>query len=105
MSFPSRTDAIMPHPHEQKLQDVVNSLTLASFRSCAAALTVDMSSRPLSARPALPPTVMLNHSLRVIREGLDGRESVPSQGRLSLPDRFCGPIFFPMRKAMLVQRP
>jgi len=54
MSFPSRTAAIMPHPHEQKLQDVVNSLTLASFSSWAAALTGDRSKRLLSAKPGPP---------------------------------------------------
>lgn len=31
MSLPSRTTATMPHPHEQKLQEVVNSFTSASF--------------------------------------------------------------------------
>src|SRR5215475_4978839 len=94
MSLPSRTEAIMPHPQEQKLHEVVNSWTLESFRFLAAARTVDISSRPLSARPALPPSVMFNHSLRVIWVGLSGQELVMSLGRFSFPDLFCGPILF-----------
>jgi hypothetical protein len=38
-SLPSRTEAIMPQPQEQKLQEVVCSVTLASFASRVAALT------------------------------------------------------------------
>src|SRR5262245_34607411 len=69
ISLPSRTDAIMPHPHEQKLQEVVNSVTFESFSFCVAALIVGTSISPPSASPTPPPTVALNHSLRLI----DGR--------------------------------
>ena len=34
ISLPSRTEATMPQPHEQKLQEVVNSLTSESFNFC-----------------------------------------------------------------------
>src|SRR5215469_5728432 len=65
-SLPSRTDAIMPHPHEQKLQEVVNSLTCESFRLFVAALIVGTSRSPPSASAALPPTLALSHSLRLM---------------------------------------
>src|ERR1700745_3894944 len=65
-SLPSRTDAIMPHPHEQKLQEVVNSLTCESFRLFVAALIVGTSRSPPSARAAPPPTLALSHSLRLM---------------------------------------
>ena len=65
ISLPSRTAAIMPHPHEQKLQEV-DSLTFSSFSFCVAALTVGMSINPLTARPAAAPTLALNQSRRLI---------------------------------------
>src|SRR3954463_5812552 len=55
----------MPHPHEQKLHEVVNSLTFESFRSLVAARIAGTSSRPPIASPAPLPTVSLNRSLRV----------------------------------------
>jgi hypothetical protein len=77
--LPSRTAAIMPHPHEQKLHEVVNSLTFASFNFCVAALTVDRSRRSPSASPAPPPIVNLNQSRRLIevRPGFLGRLATP----------------------------
>jgi hypothetical protein len=42
----------MPQPHEQKLQEVVNSLTFASFNSFDAAFRAGTSRRPPSASPA-----------------------------------------------------
>src|SRR6266478_696962 len=69
ISLPSRTAAIMPHPHEQKLQEVVNSLKFESFSSFVAALTVRTSMSPPSARPTLPPMLALNQSRRPIVEG------------------------------------
>src|SRR3954471_23365369 len=65
MSLPSRTDATMPHPHEQKLQEVVNSLTFVSFNFLAAAFTAVISRSPPSPNPTLPPTASFNHSLRL----------------------------------------
>ena len=56
----------MPQPHEQKLHEVVNSFTFESFNFWVAALTVDKSRRPSSASPTLPPTAVLNQSLRLI---------------------------------------
>ena len=56
----------MPHPHEQKLQEVVNSLTSESFRSCVAARIAGTSRSPPSASPDPPPRVSLNRSLRLI---------------------------------------
>ena len=55
----------MPHPHEQKLQEVVNSLTSESFRSFVAARIAGTSSSPPSASPAPPPMVSLNSSRRL----------------------------------------
>src|SRR5262249_50184516 len=76
ISLPSRTAAIIPHPHEQKLQEVVNSLTFESFNSFVAALTAATSISPPIASPTLPPTLALNHSLRpIVRE---------SRGQLSV---------------------
>jgi hypothetical protein len=54
----------MPQPHEQKLQDVVNSLTSESFSFLVSALTAGKSIKVPSAKPAQPPAVVLNHSLR-----------------------------------------
>src|ERR1700751_1988922 len=65
ISFPSRTDATMPQPHEQKLQEVVNSLMSESFNFCVLARTASTSTRAPSASPAQLPTALLNHSLRV----------------------------------------
>src|SRR4029077_4614732 len=65
ISLPSRTEATMPQPQEQKLQEVVNSLTSESFNFCVLARTAATSTTPLSANPAQPPAALLNHSLRV----------------------------------------
>src|SRR6187402_2552363 len=54
----------MPQPHEQKLHEVENSATSESFSSRAATFTAVQSSRPPTARPAPPPTVSFNTSLR-----------------------------------------
>src|SRR3954449_13316817 len=64
-SLPSRTAAIIPQPHEQKLHEVVNSLTSESFRSLVAARTSETSRRPPSASPAPPPRVSLSRSRRL----------------------------------------
>src|SRR5262245_8416043 len=55
----------MPQPHEQKLQEVVSSLTLASFNSRVAARTAATSMTPPSAKPTPPPSAVFNHSLRL----------------------------------------
>jgi hypothetical protein len=55
----------MPHPHEQKLQEVVYSFTCDSFSFFEAALTVGMSRIPLTANPAPAPSVNFNMSLRL----------------------------------------
>src|SRR6185369_17737396 len=65
MSLPSRTAAIMPHPHEQKLHEVVYSLTLESFRVLFAALTSPMFNRLATPSPAPPPIAPLSHALRL----------------------------------------
>src|ERR1700746_3590361 len=83
INFPSRTAAIIPQPHEQKLHEVVNSLTFASFRFSAAALTLDKSSSPPRASPVPPPIVILSHSRRLtpcVPAEVDGWRK-----RLSLP--------------------
>jgi hypothetical protein len=49
-SLPSRTAAIMPQPHEQKLHEVVNSLTSESFRSFVAACIAGHVEEPADAR-------------------------------------------------------
>src|SRR3954447_16833024 len=64
MSLPSRTDATMPQPHEQKLHEVVNSLTFASFIFRVAALTVGRSRIASMASPATPPETNFNQRLR-----------------------------------------
>src|SRR5262245_38746633 len=61
----------MPHPHEQKLHDVVNSTTLASLRERVAALTAGTSTRPPSARPTPLPTADLSQSRRLMVELLE----------------------------------
>src|SRR5580692_6139154 len=65
INLPSRTVATMPHPHEQKLQEVVNSLTSESFSICVLARTASTSTKAPSASPAQPPAAVLNQSLRV----------------------------------------
>src|SRR5580704_6314419 len=65
ISLPSRTVATMPQPHEQKLQEVVNSLTSESFNFCVLACTAATSTRLPSASPAQLPAAAKNHSLRV----------------------------------------
>ena len=65
ISLPSRTEATMPQPHEQKLQEVVNSLMSESFNFCVLARTAATSTRPPSANPTQPPAAALNHSLLV----------------------------------------
>src|SRR6201987_1342840 len=77
INLPSRTAAIMPHPQEQKLHEVVNSLTFASFNFWVAALTVDKSIRPSKASPTLPARATLNRSLRLTdAKPLVGGESI-----------------------------
>src|SRR5277367_6827324 len=77
INLPSRTVATMPQPHEQKLQEVVNSLTSESFNFSVLARTAATSTRPPSASPAPPPAAVLNHSLRVTpARGLDGSSAV-----------------------------
>src|SRR6187399_2658393 len=66
----------MPHPHEQKLHEVVNSLTSESFRSFVAARTADTSRSPSSARPAPPATVSFKSSLRVTLVASSGRSAL-----------------------------
>jgi hypothetical protein len=66
INLPSRTAATMPHPQEQKLQDVVNSLTFDSLNSRVAACSAATSSSPWSASPAPPPMVAFNQSLRLV---------------------------------------
>src|SRR5689334_873969 len=62
----------MPHPHEQKLHDVVNSLTLESFRFCVLARTAGRSTKLASASPAQPPALFFSHSLRESCDALEG---------------------------------
>src|SRR6476659_4922137 len=80
ISLPSRTEATMPQPHEQKLQEVVNSLTSESFNCCVLARTAATSTTPLSANPAQPPAALLNHSLRVTADRVfdDSTVSLPN---------------------------
>ena len=54
----------MPHPHEQKLHEVVNSLTSESFKSFVAARIAGTSRSPPIANPVPPPTVNFSQSLR-----------------------------------------
>src|SRR6516164_8081470 len=77
MSLPPRTAATMPHPHEQKLQDVVNSLTSESLRDRVLARTAGTSMRLLKASPAQPLVAFFIHSLRDSRPTFldDGRGS------------------------------
>src|SRR5580704_1775913 len=72
ISLPSRTEATMPQPQEQKLQEVVNSLTSESFNFCVPARTASTSTRAPSASPAHPPAAALNHSRRVTCVGVLG---------------------------------
>src|SRR5277367_2658269 len=65
INLPSRTEAIIPQPQEQKLQEVVNSVTSESFNFCVLARTASTSTRAPSASPAQPPAATLNHCLRV----------------------------------------
>ena len=55
----------MPHPHEQKLHEVVNSLTSESFKSFVAARTSETSRSPSSARSRSPQRVSLSRSRRL----------------------------------------
>src|SRR5882672_7090247 len=64
INLPSRTEATMPHPHEQKLHEVVNSLILESFSSCVLARNVGISTRLANPRLAHPPAAFRNHSRR-----------------------------------------
>src|SRR5690242_2312945 len=65
MSLPSRTAAIIPHPHEQKLHEVVNSLTSESFISRAAAFIAGQSTSPASGNPDAPPTDSFRNARRL----------------------------------------
>jgi hypothetical protein len=79
INLPSRTDAIIPQPQEQKLQDVVNSFILKSFSSSVLASTARRSMRLAIARPAQPPPVVLNHSRReVFEDGLGSMIILPN---------------------------
>src|SRR6187399_1392151 len=93
----------MPHPHEQKLHDVVNSLTSESFMSFVAARTAETSSSPSSARPAPPAKVSFRRSLRVtvlmgclqfelLRPTQTARQDIPAVAipSSSVGDRPCG---------------
>ena len=53
----------MPQPHEQKLQEVVNSLTSESFNFWVFARTAATSTRPPSATPAQPPAAVRDGKL------------------------------------------
>src|SRR6187455_3149455 len=64
----------MPHPHEQKLQEVVNSLTFDSFMSAVAARMARTSRSPPSANPDPPPRVSLNRSRRLIDDFREGAQ-------------------------------
>ena len=55
----------MPHPQEQKLQEVVTSVTLASFTSLVAARTAATSITPSSARPTEPPAASCSQRRRL----------------------------------------
>src|SRR6478672_594361 len=81
----------MPHPHEQKLQEVVNSLTFASFNSFVAAFTAGTSRRPPSASPVPPPMLAFSQSRRLScwredrsRSSMGGsfREATPSASNM-----------------------
>src|SRR5262249_49949942 len=65
INFPSRTWAIMPQPHEQKLQAVVNSLMSASFTPLVAARISGTLTKPPSASPAPVPRLNFRRSLRL----------------------------------------
>src|SRR4051794_31964617 len=67
----------MPHPHEQKLHEVVNSAISVSFMVRAAASSAGQWSNPPTARPAPPPTVIFSASLRLKRLSLDALTSPP----------------------------
>src|SRR6187431_1338999 len=58
----------MPQPHEQKLHEVVNSLTFESFISCVAVRIARTSRSSPSASPAPPATVRRKRSRRLIWE-------------------------------------
>src|SRR5690242_13601183 len=66
----------MPQPHEQKLHEVVNSLTSESFRSLVAARTAETSTSPSRARPAAVQKVSLKRSRRLMVPGAP----IPSTG-------------------------
>src|SRR5688500_3914706 len=57
----------MPQPHEQKLQEVVNSLTFDSLNVFEAAWTVCTSRSPLTASPAPAPMLTFSQSRRLRR--------------------------------------
>src|SRR6187401_466149 len=75
----------MPQPHEQKLHEVVNSLTSESFKVRAAASTAGQSRRPPTASPAPPPIVNFNASLRLRRTSRGALMRVSPDG-----NGFCG---------------
>src|SRR5262245_2284692 len=82
ISLPSRTDATIRQPHEQKLQDVVNSFTFASLHFWAAAFTVDKSSSALIASPAPPPPANFNQSLRLTVRGRSDVSTLSRRNRV-----------------------
>src|SRR4029077_9295478 len=70
----------MPHPQEQKLHEVVNSLTSESFKFFVAARIAGTSRSPPSASPTPPPTVRLNRSRRLtVTPGVPLPSSGPSE--------------------------
>src|SRR5215470_6234775 len=65
MSFPSRTVATIPQPHEQKLHEVVNSFTSDSFIDSVAARAAGTSTRPTRVSPPAPRNPSRRRSLRL----------------------------------------
>ena len=55
----------MPHPQEQKLHEVVTSVTLASLTSFVAARTAVTSITPSSASPTEPPAASCSQRRRL----------------------------------------
>ena len=67
MSFPSRTVATIPQPQEQKLHEVVNSLTSESFIALVAARAAGTSTRPARVSPPAPRKPSPRRSRRLTR--------------------------------------
>ncbi len=92
----------MPHPHEQKLHEVVNSVTCATFNFSVAAATVGRSSNPLSANPAPAPAANRNRSRRLTAAapGLRASAAVCLPPALSIP--FCLELF--MNRSLILRQ-